>query len=210
MTEEKTISYTINNTYSTLNKLTNATKNNWFVIHGLGFLSKYFIKYFDELNKEENYIVAPQAQNKHYLKNQYKHVGTTWLTKNNTQFDIVNVLAHLDAVYSAEGLPESTNNILLGFSQGVSIVTRWVASRQIPCNTLVLYAGKIPREFKPNHFKHISRVLLIVGDKDEYVTTEVLLAETKYAQELFGNKLEIKVFDGTHEMKKNIINSILS
>ena len=90
-------------------------------------------------------------------KNQYKHVGTTWLTKNNTQFDIVNVLTHLDAVYAAEALPENTNHILLGFSQGVSIVTRWIASRQIPCNTLVLYAGKIPREFTPDHFKHINK-----------------------------------------------------
>ena len=88
MYSEKEVSYTTTNTYSPLTKLTSKTKNIWFVCHGLGFLSRYFIQYFNELNPEENYIIAPQAQSKHYLKNQYKHVGASWLTKEKTQKEI--------------------------------------------------------------------------------------------------------------------------
>jgi hypothetical protein len=64
---ERDISYHISNTYSTLNELTSSTKNVWFVCHGMGYLSKYFIRYFKNLNTEENYIIAPQAQSKYYI-----------------------------------------------------------------------------------------------------------------------------------------------
>ena len=58
---EKEISYTTTNSYSTLNHYSNLTKNVWFVCHGMHYLSRYFLKYFKDLNKEENYIIAPQA-----------------------------------------------------------------------------------------------------------------------------------------------------
>lgn len=209
MHSEKEVSYTITNSYSTLNELTSKTKNVWFVCHGLGFLSRYFIQYFNELNPEENYIIAPQAQSKHYLKNQYKHVGSSWLTKEKTQQEIPNVLNYLDSVYKAEQIPNHLNVIILGFSQGVSVATRWVAQRNIKCDTLVLYAGKIPREFSKDDFKHISSIKLIVGDKDEYVTHEVLENEKEYSDVLFGKRIKYITFDGTHEMKRELINGLV-
>ena len=209
MNSEKEVSYTINNTYSTLNKLTSKTKNVWFVCHGLGFLSRYFIQYFNELNPEENYIIAPQAQSKHYLKNQYKHVGSTWLTKEKTQDEIPNVLNYLDSVYQNEQLPKDINFIILGFSQGVSVATRWIAQRSIKCDTLVLYAGKVPREFSVEDFKHIPSIKFIIGDKDEYVTPGVLNNEKTYSDDLFGKRIEYITFDGTHEMKRELINTLV-
>lgn len=210
MHTEKETSYKIANTYSTLNNLTSKTKNVWFVCHGLGFLSRYFIQYFDQLHPDENYIIAPQAQAKQYLKGQFKHVGASWLTKENTSMEIENVLNYMDSVYNAEQIPSNVNFIVLGFSQGVSVATRWIAKRKIPCNTLFLYAGKIPREFTPEKFEHITNVKLIVGNQDEYVTNDVLELEKVYANELFGNKLTINTFDGKHEMKRGIINSLIS
>jgi len=208
MNSEKEVSYTITNSYSTLNELTSKTKNIWFVCHGLGFLSRYFIQYFNELNTDENYIIAPQAQSKHYLKNQYKHVGASWLTKEKTQKEIPNVLNYLDSVYQAEQIPSNLNLIVFGFSQGVSIVTRWIAKRNIKCNTLVLYAGKVPREFSKNDFKHIPTVKFIIGDKDEYITPKILESEKEYSHILFEKRIEYITFDGTHEMKRNLINKL--
>ena len=209
MHSEKEVSYTTTNSYSTLNELTSKTKNVWFVCHGLGFLSRYFIQYFNELNPEENYIIAPQAQSKHYLKNQYKHVGATWLTKEKTQDEIPNVLNYLDSVYQNEQLPKDINFIILGFSQGVSIATRWIAQRNIKCDTLVLYAGKVPREFSAEDFKHIPSINFIIGDKDEYVTPGVLDYEKIYSDDLFGKRIEYITFDGTHEMKRDLINMLV-
>jgi len=209
MNTEKDVSYTTTNSYSTLNEMTSKTKNVWFVCHGLGFLSRYFIQYFNELNPKENYIIAPQAQSKHYLKNQYKHVGATWLTKEKTQKEIPNVLNYLDSVYQAEQIPTDLNFIVLGFSQGVSVATRWIAQRNIKCDTLILYAGKVPREFSTEDFKHIPSIKLIVGDKDEYITPSVLENEKEYSYALFEKRIEYITFDGTHEVKRDLINELL-
>lgn len=47
MSKEKSLSYTISNTYSTLNERTDKTKTVWLVFHGIRYLSKYFLKYFN-------------------------------------------------------------------------------------------------------------------------------------------------------------------
>ncbi|MCK5638578.1 MAG: esterase, partial [Flavobacteriaceae bacterium] len=141
---EKETTYFSTNTYSTLNKMTDKTKNIWLVFHGIGYLSKYFLKYFNELNVEENYIVAPQAPSKYYLGSKYKHVGASWLTKENTKKEIENVMHYLDTVLKNEDFPIDKNLLILGYSQGVSIALRYVASRKLKCSQLVLMSGGIP------------------------------------------------------------------
>lgn len=206
---EKEVSYQTHNTYSTLNTFSAKTKNIWFVCHGLGFLSRYFIQYFNQLNPEENYIIAPQAQAKHYLNGKFKHVGASWLTKENTAFEIENVLNYLDKVYATEVATKNTNFIVLGFSQGVSVATRWLAKRKIPCAKLVVYAGKVPREFSCKDFEQIASVAMIVGNQDEYVTPEIVHAEKEYLNALFGNRVEHISFTGKHEVKREVLNKIL-
>ena len=143
---EKEISYTITNTYSTLNTLTNNTKNVWLVFHGMGYLSRYFLKYFKELEPDENYIIAPQAKNKYYIPPAFKHVGASWLTKENTLKETENVLRNFDAVLKTEKIPNDINLIVLGYSQGVSVSMRFVATRKLHCDQLILMSGGIPKE----------------------------------------------------------------
>lgn len=210
---EKTISYTTKNTYVTLNTITQKTKNVWFVFHGIGYLSKYFIKHFESLNSEENYIVAPQAPSKYYLKNEYKYVGASWLTKVNTSTEINNVLNYVDAVFEAEKVPAHLNFILFGFSQGVSVVTRWVAQRKIHCKKLILYAGGIPNELTEKDFEHLDfntiEVKVIYSESDEYLNTVRLKSEKVKVDSLFKGNAEIEMFSGGHEIKPEIIQSLI-
>ena len=182
-THEKQLTYNTTNTYETLNSLTDSTKNVWIVLHGIGFLSRYFLKYFDQLPSETNYIIAPQAPSKYYLNGSYKHVGASWLTKEKTSLETENIMAYLNAVFEAERVPKHCNLIVFGFSQGVSIATRWVAKTQLKCNQLVLYAGGIPNELKAKDFhflkKNNTQVTVIIGDNDEYITPERLEVEEK-------------------------------
>ena len=89
---EKQVSYNSSNTYETLNSLTESTENVWIVFHGIGFLSKYFLRFFKKLDTKKNYIIAPQAPSKYYLNNEFKYVGASWLTKENTKIETGNVL----------------------------------------------------------------------------------------------------------------------
>jgi len=211
--QEKQVTYQTTNSFTTLNTLTDKTKNVWIVLHGIGYLSKYFLKYFDELPKEENYIIAPQAPSKYYLNNQYRHVGASWLTKENTANETQNVLNYLDTVFTSENIPEHCKLIVFGYSQGVSIATRWVAKRQLQCQHLVLYAGGIPHELSPMDFNFLiaknTKITTLVGDKDEYIIDDILQTESKRIESLFSGKAKQIIFEGKHEIKKEIINSLL-
>lgn len=210
---EKKVTYRTTNTYETLNTLTNKTKNVWIVFHGIGYLSRYFLKYFKELNPDENYIIAPQAPSKYYLNGAYVHVGASWLTKENTNLELENLNQYLEAVYEAEKIPKDLKLIIFGFSQGVSIVTRWVVYKKLACSELILYAGGIPNELNASDFTFLevnnTKVTVIVGNQDEYLNEERMKTETEKIKMLFNNKAEMIVFDGKHEVKKELINGLV-
>ena len=211
MTKEKKVIYTSSNTYSTLNTLTKSTKNIWFVFHGLGYLSKYFIHYFSHINPEENYIIAPQAPSKYYQGNNFKHVGASWLTKENTLEETKNILSYIDEVYKKELSDQTTNLIILGYSQGVSIATRWVASRKIDCKHLVLHSGGIPTELKPEDFEFLKenvKVTYIYGNKDQYINEARKTEEELKGNKLFGKNLGFEVFNGIHEVNTKLIKQL--
>lgn len=207
----KEVSYTSTNYYATLNRYTSKTMYVWVIFHGIGFLSKYFLKYFEGLDPEENYIIAPQAPSKYYLNGQYKHVGASWLTKENTTAEINNLMSYMDGVMAKENLPENCRLVVFGYSQGVSIAMRWVAQRHIPCVHLILYAGGIPNELTKDQLNHLGdrcAVKIIMGDKDEYLTEERMEHERKKIDLLFEGRAQLQLFDGGHEIKKEIINNL--
>jgi len=210
---EKLNTYTTTNTFSTLNSIGSKTKNIWVVFHGIGYLSRYFINFFDELNSDENYIIAPQAPSKYYLNGKYKHVGASWLTKENTTEEIKNVLNSIDSVIAKEKLPKDLNLIIFGFSQGVSIASRWVAKRKVQCTHLVLYAGGLPNELETKDFDFLkenkTEVSVIIGDKDEYLTPDRMVSENKRIEELFRGNVNKIIFEGGHVVKKELINDLV-
>jgi predicted esterase len=205
MAVEKQVSYPSTNTYITLNTYSPKTKNIWLVFHGMGYLSRYFIRYFEGLNTDENFIIAPQAPSKYYQGKNFKHVGASWLTRENTSKDTVNIMSYVDAVFKAE-IPDNKHRfIVLGYSQGVSIACRWLSSRKIQCDQLVLHSGGIPKELKPSDFSYMNsdtKVTYLYGDKDQYITEARITEEELIANNLFGKQLKTLVFDGIHEVNK--------
>lgn len=210
---EKSVSYTTENTYLVQNTITAKTKNVWLVFHGIGYLSRYFVKYFNGLDPTENYIIVPQAPSKYYLKDEYKYVGASWLTKENTSMEINNVLNYIDAVLQSENLPKDLNLVLFGFSQGVSVAMRWLAHRKIPCKMIVLYAGGIPNELTKEDFDFMdmdtTHVKIIYGERDDYLTADRLKGEKVKIDTLFKGKAETITFEGGHEVKPEIIQGLI-
>ena len=207
---EKEIYYTINNSYSTLNKLTESTKNIWFVCHGMGYLSRYFIQYFKGLPPDENYIIAPQAQSKYYQAPKFKHVGASWLTKENTLVETENVMTYFDAVFENESIPKDKNLIIFGYSQGVSVAMRYLAKRKLQCSQLVLHSGGIPKELTPKDFEYFNaKVILIYGTQDDYLNKDRIAYETERAELLFGDNFEVFPFEGKHEVNVKLIHSLV-
>lgn len=209
--EEKEISYTTSNSYSTLNTLTKHTKTVWFVCHGMGYLSRYFLKYFKDLNAEENYIIAPQAPSKYYIQPKM-YVGANWLTRDNTVAGTENIMAYFDAVFKAEQVPKDVNLIILGYSQGVSVAMRYMAKRQLQCRQLVLHSGGIPKELTSEDFEYLdesTKIKLIYGTEDEYLDQARIEQETTRAKALFGNRVTVLPFEGKHVVNVDYINDLV-
>jgi len=203
MTSEKRVSYTTQNTYSTFGEYSTKTKNIWLVFHGMGHLSRFFMRHFSALKPEENVVIAPQAPSKYYQGTEYKHIGASWLTKEDTLAETENVLNYVDAIWQKEAPKTESRLIVVGYSQGVSIATRWLSSRKIQCDHLVLHSGGIPVELKTTDFEYLpsnTEVTLLYGDKDPYINESRVKEEKRKAEMLFGNRLQVQQFKGVHEV----------
>lgn len=210
--EKHTVSYTSVNSYVSLNRLSPDTKYVWIAFHGMGHLSRYFLKYFEGLDPKLHYLLAPQAPSKYYLDAQFKHVGASWLTREDTAREMDNILSYLDALMAGVSFPPEAQRIIFGYSQGVSIALRWVVKRTVRCDHLILYAGGIPEELLPSEVAHLreqTRIRILVGDRDEYISPERWEKEKEKIKNLFEGKAEVDVFEGKHEIKKEIINTLL-
>lgn len=209
--KEKQVSYRAVNTYLTLNKPEGPGQNIWVVFHGIGYLGRFFANHFKLLDPDKNYIIVPQAPSKYYLNNQYKHVGASWLTRENTETETENILNYMDAVIKAEALPPGSRLIIFGFSQGVSVAMRWVARRKIPCSRLLLYAGGIPKELNAGDFTFLgkeAKVRMAYGDQDKYLDAVRLNQELSKARDLFGSRVEFRPFTGGHEIKSELLKEL--
>ena len=184
----------------------------WLVCHGMGYLSRYFLKYFNELNPEDNYIIAPQASSKYYMPPKYRHVGSSWLTKENTLKETENVMRYFDAIFENEDLPEDANLIVVGYSQGVSVAMRYVAKRKLQCSQLVLMSGGIPKELEAHDFDFLNgktKGTLIYGTHDEFMDDERMAHEAHRAHDLFDNTVHIIPFEGNHMVNVELINKLI-
>ncbi|MAZ29469.1 MAG: esterase [Cytophagaceae bacterium] len=215
MARQKRITYTTTNTYHTLNTITKDTENIWFVIHGLGYLSKYFIKHFEPLDAKKNFIVAPQAPSKYYQDKAYKYVGACWLTREERDLEMENNINYLNTLYIKEIEPYLTEGrklYLLGFSQGVSILTRWLARTQVDFKTLYLHSGKLPDNLSKKDFEFIkpgSKVEFVYGNNDELITEKRLKDEKNRLNDVFTDKIHICSFNGKHEFNSLIFNDLI-
>ncbi|WP_299099740.1 esterase [uncultured Winogradskyella sp.] len=208
---EKEVSYKTTNSYSTLNSLTRETKNVWFVCHGMGYLSRYFLKYFKGLNAEENYIIAPQAPSKFYIQPKM-HVGANWLTRDETKSGMETIINYFDSVLESENIPNNVNLIVLGYSQGVSVALRYLSKKELQCHQLVIHSGGIPIELTNEDFKYLNdstEVKLIYGTEDEYLDDNRIQLESERAQSLFGKRLKVIPFEGKHVVNVEIINTLV-
>lgn len=206
--KENDVVYQASSTYSTLNSLGPETKTVWIVFHGIGYLSRYFLKYFEALPAKENYIIAPQAPSKYYLNDTYTHVGASWLTKENTISELKNVLNYLDQILEQESPINNYQVNVLGFSQGVSVALRWVCHSRLKCDKLILYAGGIPKELKPEDTAFLmpdTEISLVFGKQDAFLTVERMVAEEKKIERLFAGQVKRVGFEGGHEMRPEVL-----
>lgn len=216
--EEKKTNFKFDARYFTAGKLDTKTRQVWIIFHGYGQLAQYFSKKFEPLAAENIYIIAPEGLSRFYLSELTEQgrfdnkVGATWMTRENRQMDIDNYIRYLDAVYENElsSFP-NVSVTLFGFSQGCATVCRWAVEGKAKFDRLILWAGLFPPDMnfdKGHAVLADKKTIMVVGDKDHFLTTE-RIAEF---DELAG-KLQIKPdkisFPGKHEIITDVLRQFI-
>ncbi|GGD69612.1 esterase [Emticicia aquatilis] len=202
--------------YYTLGELNENTKTIWFVVHGYGQLSQYFIKKFASIVDNQTFIVAPEAPSRFYLGEDFKRVGASWMTRELRQSEIDDNNDYLNALYDSLLKDHDLNNIsinILGFSQGCATVCRWLDTGQIKCNRLLLWAGffsnGIREVIEPEKLKDVE-TYYIYGDKDEFLVAYPEITEKFMATMIQDFNPKVIRFDGKHTVDEPTLKSIIA
>ncbi|HWZ60820.1 MAG TPA: hypothetical protein VNW46_17680 [Gemmatimonadaceae bacterium] len=127
----------------------------WIVAHGYGELAADFAARFAPVDDGTRLIVAPEALSRFYhaapsassVPPSAGTVGASWMTREDRQSEIADQIGYLDAVHEAifARVPrDSVRLTVLGFSQGVATVCRWLTRSRTRVDRLVCWAGVIP------------------------------------------------------------------
>jgi len=208
--EKKNISISKKARYFQLGKFSEQTKTVWFVFHGYGMLSQYFIKKFKSLENNQTVIISPEALSRFYIGENYDRVGASWITKEDKLDDIDDNITYLNSLFESTTKNidlKSINIHVLGFSQGGATACRWILNSDIKINSLGLWGADIPIDClsKNNLGKWKQfKTTLIVGKKDEFISEE---NKKKFAKLLNSYSLNYDLieYDGTHKIIEEVL-----
>lgn len=194
----------------TLGQLTEKTENVWFALHGYAMLAQYFIKKFDELDLEKNFIVAPEGLSKFYQNGLQGRIGASWMTAEDREYEIQDYIEYLEKVYQQfiAGQLGNKKLIILGFSQGVSTLFRWANHHSHPYHKIIAWAGTIPKDILENYQLQSWEIQLYYGNEDSLFSQEQV--ET-YLQSLreFPVSFQSIEYQGGHNISKEVIKNLM-
>ena len=201
--------------YFRLNEVTEKTKNIWIVFHGYGQLAEYFIKHFEELDENENAIIAVEGLSRFYVDGLSGRVGASWMTKDDRDMEIVDQSNYINAVLkdcNIDPKNEYLNLIVLGFSQGTATAIRWMVNNAIRPKQLVMWAGSFPHDVNaekhPDIFSELS-MHYAFGNEDQFLKN-VDMDEKLEEMKKTGMSIRTWMFEGKHVMDKPTLAKIVN
>ncbi len=202
--------------YYTLGELNENTKNIWFVVHGYGQLSQFFIKKFSQITDSQTFIIAPEAPARFYLDENYNRVGASWTTRELRDEEKADNNNFLNQVYDNLLKDRDLSNIevnILGFSQGCATVCRWVGNGHVKCNRLLLWAGffsnGIKEVIEPEQLQNIE-TYYIYGDKDEYLVAYPEISEKFRKGMIEDINPKMICFEGKHTIDEPTLKAVVA
>src|SRR6266702_2057585 len=183
----------------------------WFACHGYGQLASRFLEKLRVLDDGRRYLVAPEGLSRFYLSESSteRRVGASWMTREDRLAEIEDYVRYLDAVYAEVfgSLDRARVTVhALGYSQGASTVSRWVAMGKAKIDRLTLWGGEFPPDLDltldtvANRLR-AARMTLVYGRSDEYITPKVVsgIVERLRQHEIPYEEIP---FDGGHELNE--------
>jgi predicted esterase len=219
MIEEAHIAVTRSARYYTLGAETHSPHELWFACHGYGQLAGSFARHFESIDDGSRTIIVPEALSRFYFGDPRREhgadamIGATWMTREDRECEIEDHVRYLDTLYTfvrAQRGRARARVTVLGFSQGVATVCRWLVRGSARADRLVLWGGKIPPDIfplAPTSPLRATSLTLVLGASDEYVTPLVAAEQEARLRE---EKLMYEVcrFDGGHTLDADLLRDL--
>jgi len=184
----------------------------WMICHGQGQLAARFLSRFKPLERDDRLFIAPEALSRYYLNPPStaqraldSPIGAIWMTREDRDAEIADQARYLDLVYEEVFTTIDRARVrlwVLGFSQGVATVARWVARGKIAPDRVVLWSGMIPPELDANAARALharAPVTVVIGSTDEFATPKILAIQEARLREL-GVAFRTQHFEGGHDI----------
>jgi predicted esterase len=154
-----------------------AARSVWYACHGYGQLASAFLGYVATAATDSRLLVAPEALSRFYHDDGRGPIGACWMTREDRENEIADYVRFLDAIDEnlRTRLPADHRRFMLGFSQGVATVSRWIVRGNTSISGVILWAGTVAPDLDPGLLRQRlagKRLALVAGNKDSYVSPE--------------------------------------
>ncbi|PAP78574.1 alpha/beta hydrolase [Rubrivirga marina] len=196
----------------------------WMACHGYGQLVTHWARHFHALERPGRLVVVPEALNRFYVGEigaRDRRVGASWMTREEREADIEDVVRYLDDVFvaacaRADVDPQTVPLTAFGFSQGTASVVRWLAlsplisRRPTRAARVILWGGGMPHDLDLGaHADWLAEagVTLVAGDRDGFATPARVM-EQEARLKAAGVPVETVSFAGEHRLNERVLREV--
>ncbi len=175
--------------------------------HGYGQLAEDIHEQLTQIPGHEQWTkVSIQALNRFYTRGDSKVVAS-WMTRQDRDLAIADNIAYAqtaigEALRTSHSAPRTSHfalrTVCVGFSQGASMAYRAALRSGHDAAGIIALAGDIPPEIKDDPSAAWPRVLIGVGDREEWYAGAKLEADLEFLKAR-GVDHEVVRFAGGHE-----------
>ncbi len=180
----------------------------WLVLHGYGQLAIDFLDRLGAVDDGTRLLVAPEALSRFYDANAplQSHaeaaVGASWMTREDRLEEIEDSMAWLDRVHAEvrRSVMDAPLTVL-GFSQGATAASRWVARSTVPVARLICWGAGVAPELPVGAGTPLARTpcTIVIGTRDRFVSGERVEAERQRLTAA-GHPARFVAFEGGHRL----------
>ena len=197
----------------------------WIVCHGFSQLAQAFVEPFRRFEDDHRLIVAPEALLRFYLDSRpastrSSPVGATWMTREDRDADIADIVTYLDALYERTVESLAMHDVArdrirvhaLGFSQGAVAVARWASRGSAVIDHLVMWGHGMPDDVNVRALGERRPDLTIdavYGERDHFANAGVMAA-TQAVLEGAGVPFRMVPFPGGHVLSTRVLRDLLT
>lgn len=180
----------------------------WVVLHGYAQLAGEIADSVGAIDDGSRLIVAPEGLSRFYdapslSSHRDARVGASWMTREDRLDEIADYINWLQRAYDhfaarlAPGVPVT----VLGFSQGGTAASRWVATGSVPVAKFICWGAAIAPELDLGPASPLRRanLTLVLGNRDRWIKPEHLAAERERL-DAAGLPYSLVEFDGGHRL----------